>query len=296
MQRGYLYKHNGSWLLRYYDLEVSEGRTVRVQRGVRLADAKSPKQSVRLLADKHLMRLNNRETTPESSVLLLDFINDVYFSAQSSRLRPSTIKDYKDITRVHLKTRLEESKLRLRDFRTVHGQRILKEISTARPELSHTSLLRIKSFLSGVFTHAKQIGFLDGENPMVGVSVEGKRTKFHGRTYDPLEIWSMLLSGEKSANLPPVAKLVVATAALTGLRLAELRGLRWSDFDGENLHVRRSVWRTKVGQGRGSIRCAIKRSKSEIPVETRKWPGVQLRRNPKWRSGEIVSHRNRHLE
>jgi len=41
---------------------------------------------------------------------------------------------------------------------------------------------------------------------------------------------------------------VIATAAVTGLRMSEIRGLRWSDFDGENLHVRRSVWRTHVGQ------------------------------------------------
>ena len=42
------------------------------------------------------------------------------------------------------------------------------------------------------------------------------------------------------------AKTVVAVAALTGLRLSELRGLRWGDYDGANLYVHRSVWRTHV--------------------------------------------------
>jgi integrase len=42
---------------------------------------------------------------------------------------------------------------------------------------------------------------------------------------------------------------VVATAAFSGLRLAELRGLRWGDFDYDNslLNVRRTMWRTTEG-------------------------------------------------
>jgi integrase len=42
-----------------------------------------------------------------------------------------------------------------------------------------------------------------------------------------------------------VAFAVVATAAFTGLRLAELRGLQWKDFTGDKLSVERTVWRTK---------------------------------------------------
>ncbi len=42
------------------------------------------------------------------------------------------------------------------------------------------------------------------------------------------------------------ARTVFAVAAFSGLRVSELRGLRWGDFDGENLHVNRSVWRTHV--------------------------------------------------
>ena len=37
------------------------------------------------------------------------------------------------------------------------------------------------------------------------------------------------------------ALVVVAVAAFTGLRLSELRGSRWSDFDGTSLRVSRSV-------------------------------------------------------
>jgi integrase len=192
---------------------------------------------------------------------VLSFVEDVFFPAQKTRLRACTIKDYKDIVRVHLKTRLG---MRLREFRTVIGQRIIHEVPSARPDLSHQSLLRIKSFLTGVFTHAKIIGFWDGENPMVGVRVEGKRVKFHGKTYDSLEIWTMLMESndpeQPRPNLPPREKLVVATAALTGLRMAELRGLRWGDFDGQNLRVKRSVRRTTVNSPK------TESSEASVPV------------------------------
>jgi integrase len=46
--------------------------------------------------------------------------------------------------------------------------------------------------------------------------------------------------------LPEPARTVVAVAALTGLRHAEIRGLRWCDYDGETLTVARSVWRRHV--------------------------------------------------
>jgi integrase len=43
------------------------------------------------------------------------------------------------------------------------------------------------------------------------------------------------------------AVAVISGAAFAGLRLAEIRGLRWSDYDGQSLAIRRAVWRTHVG-------------------------------------------------
>ncbi len=48
--------------------------------------------------------------------------------------------------------------------------------------------------------------------------------------------------------LPDPACTIVAVAAFTGLREGEIRGLCWSDSNGEELAVSRSIWRTHVGQ------------------------------------------------
>jgi integrase len=242
VQRGSIRKHHGAWTLFYYDTVLLDGQRVRKKLSRKLVDF-SPeyptKRSVLVLAEKILQPINSGAQVAESSMTVLNFIENVYLPHVQKELRPSTHKDYKDVFRVHLQDRL--GNVRLRDFRTVHGQRLMREITS----IGHTSLLRVKSFLSGVFKHAKREGFLDGENPMRDVSVPGRPVKFRGEVYTMAEI-------EKIANA--VAKkdvkafAVISTAAFTGLRLSELRGLKWLDYDGKSLRVSRSVWRTVVNQ------------------------------------------------
>ncbi len=251
MQRGRIYRHHGSWLLQFYDDVLVDGERTRKRTCVKLAPVNKDyptKRSVLLLAERHLGPVNSGQLQPESAVLLADYIEKVYLPAAEKRLRPSTVKDYREIFHQHLKPRLED--LRLRDFRTVHGQRIMHSI----PNVGHARLLRIKAVLSAIFTHAIQTGVLDGTNPMRLVSVSGKPKKFQGHAYSIDEIEGMFVATSG------VARIVIATAALTGLRLSELRGLRWGDFDGENLHVQRSVWRTHIGPPKTEI------SEGTVPV------------------------------
>ena len=180
MQRGTIRKHHGAWTLFYYDTVLVDGNARRKLVSKKLATV-SPdyptKRSVLLLAEKILAPLNSGTLVAESSMTVLGFIENVYLPHVKKELRPSTHKDYNDILRVHLKSRLAD--IRLRDFRTVHGQRLMREITS----IGHTSLLRVKSFLSGTFKHARREGFLDSENPMRDVSVPGRPKKFRGPVY-----------------------------------------------------------------------------------------------------------------
>jgi integrase len=175
-------------------------------------------------------------------------------------LRPSTVDGYKYISN-KLKGKLN---IRLRDFRTVHGQRLLREIPVGR-----RSLIHIKAFLSAVFKHAKQEGVLDGLNPMVDVSVPGRPTKFQGAAYAMSEVARMLEDLEPNEQLTDAgvrqyytAGEVIGVLALTGLRQSECRGLRWSDWDEDKavLNISRSVWETHVGPTKNIA------SENSIPV------------------------------
>jgi len=199
MQRGVIYRHHGACFLRYYDVGSPRRR-----RAVRLAPANRDypnKRSVLLLAEKILAPINSGRLQPESATPVSEFIEKFYLPHAERTLRPSTLKDYREIFHKHLRDRLGNT--RLRDFRTVHGQRIMASVSG----VGHTRLLRIKSFLSGVFTFALREGWLDGVNPMRPVSVAGRPSHFKGAAYAIDEIEQMLI------YLSEPARTVVAVAA-----------------------------------------------------------------------------------
>jgi len=143
MQRGTIYKHHGAWFLRYSDVRLENGERVSHRACKKLAPANETyktKADLRTLADKILTPINSGAVTPESSMLVSEFITNQYFPNVARTLRPSTLKDYNDVFRCHVKSRL--GKLTLRDFRTVHAQRLIQSIDG----IGHTSLLRVKSF------------------------------------------------------------------------------------------------------------------------------------------------------
>jgi hypothetical protein len=109
MQRGYIYKRRGSWLLRYWEPVLREGATSKVRRAVKLAPVNKDfpsKRSVLLLAEKVLAPLNSGQVQPESSLTVAHFIDVYYLPHVKRELRLSTYKDYNDVFRVHLKERL----------------------------------------------------------------------------------------------------------------------------------------------------------------------------------------------
>src|SRR5262249_51034681 len=138
--------------------------------------------------------------------------------------------------------------------------------------LGRSSLRHCKAFLSGAFKQAKRLGILDGLNPIQDVSIP--------RAPEPDETYAYNLDEKKAilGVLPQPAWTVVLTAALTGLRKGEIRGLDWEDFSGEELSVKRTVWngtvnepktnRSKAGRRKGSIRPKGMFSSAMIPCPT----------------------------
>lgn len=272
MQRGVIVKHRGSWSLLYYDTVYRNGRPHRARVRVKLAPIGPEfptKRSVRLLADEKLKPVNLKRVTPESSLKLSEFIEKCYLPAMETKLRPSTVLNYKtSIFEKHLKSRLKKSRLRVRDFRTKHAQDLLDEIHEA-DGISHRTLLHIKSFLSGVFKFAKRRGVLDGLNPVMDCEAPGKAKKFRGVAYTIADFDAMLEWIENET-----AQDVIALLFFTGLRQSEARALRWGDWNEEKrtLRIERAVWRTKMGSTKNPA------SEGVIPVLPLLADGLKARR------------------
>jgi len=238
MQRGQIFKRDGAWHLRYYRDELIDGKLVRrrvSQRLARIDDAHRSKGDVWPLAEEILSPLNRGTHQPEAAIIFSEFVEKYFLPHILTKRKPSTHKFYRDAYVNHLRDRV--GMIRLRDFNTRHAQDLLDGIP-----LSHQSLLRIKTAMSAVFTYARQRDVIRTANPIQGVKAEGKHSTPERYAYSLDEIRHMI------TTLDEPARSVVAVAAFTGLREGEIRGLRWVDFVGGELHVRRSIWRTHVGE------------------------------------------------
>jgi integrase len=242
MQRGQVFRTGGSWYLRFYQDELEDGRPVRRRICKRLAhysDAYRSKKDVLPLVNQILTPVNSGDTQPEGSLTLTQFAEQRYFPSRAKKLRPSTIARYKDMFRTYIKPRT--GTIRLRDFHTKNGQHLFDDITEQLPHLSHTTLMRVKALMSGIFTYARQEDALRGANPMQGVKADGRRYKPTRHAYTLNDIFEML------PKLQEPARTVVMVAAFAGLRASEIRGLRWEDYTGKELRVVRAVWRTYIG-------------------------------------------------
>jgi integrase len=254
-QSGTIVRKGRNWVLRYYEDRIVDGHVERVRASQVLAPCGNVyrnKTDVKDLAQRALAKLPSAGGSIDGALTLGDFIENKYFPHIEQRtqmqgelhLEPSTVKGYRDIWKFHGKGK-SISTIRLRDFGTEHGQAFLMALDQS---LNHKTHLRIKAFLSGVFRYAKQFGAIVGVNPMDDTKAGGSKKKFQGVAYTLDTIQDML------EKLPEPSRTVCAVAAFTGLSASELRGLRWSDYDGKNLTVSQKVWRTHVGQPKTEAR------------------------------------------
>jgi integrase len=255
-QQGSLFKSHGSWFVRYR--ETGNNNPI----AHRLASlAEYPKKSeVVPLKHEYMDRLNRISFASGAGVTITEFVEKVYFPAIEKRLTRSSVKGYKDVWHCHIRHRV--ASMRVRDFRTVDGTKLLKAVESEHGNnLAHGTYKWIKSSVSAIFTHAKNEGVYDGMNPMTGVYIpKGKR---HGRkrlaytleeVEQHLELFSgvrpIVISTEDRLYTPEISqgviRAVIGVAAFAGLREGELRGQWWEDDDGDVLNIKRSVWRTHL--------------------------------------------------
>jgi integrase len=246
MQKLVIAKKGQKWYLRYRTSELitnRKGEQVRkeVWEPVAPVDERyRTKRDVEFLAREIFERKAIIAEKPGASQRLSDFIENKYFPSMESKLRRSTVFGYKHIFTKHIKSRLED--IRLFDFDAAVAQKLIRKIANDSG-LSHTSLKHIKHFLAGVITFAIQEGDLRlPANPIQLIETPKGEESEETYAYNLDEIAKMM------AALPEPAKTVVVTAAFTGLRRSELRGIRWEDLDstGDQLYIKRTVWNTYI--------------------------------------------------
>jgi len=237
-QKGALVQKFGSWHARYYGWATSKaGERVWQQQSTvlgRLSDY--PNQSdiwpdfVEFMKGINAANFDMEAHDPS----FVYFVERTYFpSDQVQSLVKSTRDGYQDIWDLHLKALLEEHTLA--SFRPVTSTRILERLRDKG--LGKRSLQHIKSFMSGIYTFARSHGYFDGPNPVAGTRIPKMPAPEETYAYSNEEEQQML-KAVKSAK----ARLAIAVASWTGIDKGELEALRWEDFNGDDLYIRRKIW------------------------------------------------------
>ncbi len=253
-QNGYVYRKGGNWMVRFYDTqELPGGMIKRVQKAHKLVEAAGDyktKAAARVLAAEYLAPLNDGRTTPQSVMSLQSFVEKYYLPFVETHKRVSTYHGYRNLWKGTLKA---HGAIALRDFRTTDGERILGAVAREN-DLTSTTLRHLKAFLSGVFRYAKRQGVINSENPIRDVVLPKARPAEDTYAYSLEEITQML------DVLPEPAATIVAAASFTGARKGELRGLRWQDYNGDEVRVSQSFWRSHLQEPK------TRKSRAPVPA------------------------------
>src|ERR1700746_1998054 len=177
------------------------------------------------------------------------------------RTRPSTRRGYRMMWK-QLKPFCEN--LWIREVRTKQVQDVLDNLAAleggreedGKTRFNINSLKHLKSFLSGVFRLALQQGYFEGPNPVRETSLPQARCSEDIYAYSLQGILVMI------ETVPEPASSVIATAAFTGARRGETRGM-WENYREGAIQIARSVWNGHV------IDRKSKKSKGAIPIISR---------------------------
>jgi len=238
-QRGEIFRKGDSWFGRWWEDTLIGGQPARQRRCRKLAefgDRCRSRKDVQPLLDAILKDLNAGKSGPETTLSVSEFAERFFFPDAEANLKPSTAHGYRADWRMYLGDRLR--RVSLRDFRCCDATAVLAAVYQDRG-VSRKTLRHCKALLSRIFTFAKQRGALDGINPVQDAAIPRQArgaVPTHAVTPDEVSAMLDVLDGQ--------ARLAVALMFFAALRPGEARGVRWEDFDGKRLHVRRSVWRT----------------------------------------------------
>jgi integrase len=238
-QNGTRFETSKAFFLRYY-VSTATGRQ---KTSVKLADKSDTLKTwadVEHLIEKELARVNDPESRPVHWSLA-DFVEQKYLPYVEQNMAAVTVYSY---GRLWARWKDHLGQVALENLQTADVSRVLTEFAIAKA--SGRTLSHAKWFLSGVYVFAIAQGFAK-ENPAFAATWHAKvaRKKKQQPQYSLQQMLAMLAVLEPRDIRAAVA---VALGYFAALRPNEIRGLRWEDYDGQELQVSRTVWRQIVGE------------------------------------------------
>ncbi len=285
---GHLYSSRKAWYGRW---RTSDGknlnRKVGPMRGPEHPDGLTGPQAERKLRQMQ----NEEELTPRLArgpdvPTVEDVTNSLRRRLQVRGLRPSSLESYESIQRVHVSPLLGSRPITTVDTDDVEAF----SAALLKKGLAPKTVRNMLGFLHQVFEHAIALKLIRDNPVRHAEKPDGKKAGVNSDiqflTVSQLEAVIREIPDEPVIREPnptrkgcrgpspppspdvlgPVLRVIILTAAMTGLRMSELRGLRWRDVDwaAQRLRVRNTYVR-REHDADGKSELSTKRS---VPMTT----------------------------
>ena len=192
------------------------------------------KEAERRLAEI-VSQINQGAYSEIKEIAFEDFAQKWLEEHAAIRVKPSTLRSYRDAVRCHFNPVFGSMPIRL-IHETDIRRFVVKTIKIRKPKTVNNFIVQLKT----MFKHAKRWGYLR-DNP--AWDIEHVKDEYKEMDFlIPDEAQQLL----KYADEP--CRTVVQMAVMTGMRRGEIFGLQWGDVDWFNnvIHVRRNLfWHVK---------------------------------------------------
>ena len=240
------------WEFRYYETD-SQGK--RKRQSVILGDRNLyvTETQARKATQALLLRLNEESPRAEVGVASFGALLDRYVEKELSE-RYSTRKSHLSNIRVHIRPRWGEYPVD--KMKPMAMEQWLRDLPLAPKSKTH-----VRGIMHLVFKCAERWGIIElGKNPvsLVRVKNASKRLK-RPRVLDVAEFFELL------KHLDDPCRTMVLVAQCLGLRVSEILGLQWDDFNFEDRSV--LVQRSVVGGRVDDVKTEY--SKDDVPLDAR---------------------------
>jgi integrase len=232
-QNGELKRVGQSWFVRYYI-----DRKRRMSKLASVADYPSEK-TVWPRFQEFMANVNKPEDDrpaefrPNQQVTVRQFVTS-FLKEHADSVRPNTLRGYLSVWNEHVDERIGSRKLT--SIRTHDVDSMLRAIAAANPEMREKTLARIKSFVHLVFSEASRKDLYDRKNPAAEAKVVAKnKTVKQTGAYTDAEAQAII------DCLSEPYSVIFAVCFWTALRRSEVLALKWSDYDGSQISIRRSL-------------------------------------------------------
>lgn len=199
-------------------------------------------------AKKKLADIISREVAlrPDSSVRLRWFVENKFLPLKEGAWKASTAGTNKGIIEKQILNPLGDKKLAELD----RTQLQMHLNGLAEREYSYSTIQHTASFLRAILDEAVELDYLL-KNPARKLQIPHvKKEKIlgwgdqffpQGKAWLTVEQLRTVLGRLEGRN-----RLIVMLASLMAMRPGEVFGLQWGDYDGQNIHIMRRVYRGKL--------------------------------------------------